>query len=70
MTLVWVGSFSGDSGPSSPRSVHAPKHSLESEAGMFHALLVRCLSATERAKSVFGAMGTRLFLPLPPAPSY
>lgn len=70
VTVVCVGSFSSDSGPSSPRSVWAAKYSLESQAGMCPAFLVRCLSAAELAKSVFGAMGIQLCLSLPPAPSY
>lgn len=70
MTVVWVGNSFNDSGPSSLRSVCAPKPSLESEAGTFYTSPVRGLLTTELAKSVFGAMGTHLLLSLPPAPSY
>lgn len=70
VTVVWVGSSLDDSGPSSARSVRALKHSLESEARTFYTSSVRRLLTIELAKSFFGAMGTRLFRPLPPAPSY
>lgn len=70
MAVVWVRNSFNDLGPSSPRSVRAPKHSLESEAGRFYTSPVRRLITIKLAESVFGAMGTHLFLSFPPAPSY